>query len=973
MSALHVETPSEEGTPKQWVATISKEGAVVVDVVEELPPKAAATSILSRVIRLRRHRRKPTTDPDLPVSRLTNLATQQTDTVLTSLNTTLAGLNPTQVATATALHGRNTVDPPINLTILTLIVQAFVNPFSVVLLCLAIIAVATGDHATFAVIMAMIVISAGLRFWQDVKSSVKVKRLASNVKTNVHVRRSNATVVVDSADLVPGDILELRSGDLIPADCILLESSSLSVSQSMLTGEALPVDKAERANKEASLWSPNVLLSGTSVAFGQGIAVVATTGKATYLASMGCALAGPRKANAFEKTVRRVSYLLIGVTCILAPVVLVVQGTINKADGWKNALLFALSVAVGLTPEMLPVVINANLARGAILLGRRNVLVKRLDGVQNLGGVTTLCTDKTGTLTVDKVQVAGSVDLFGDDCARPLDLAAVNATLQTGARSILDAALVSGAATTTPTTLAAKVHEIPFDSCRRMLTVVVEDGTNYTVITKGAVDEVLAKCTKWAKGTLDTHHRNTALATAKQLNNEGLRLVAVATRTLVHFSTEIESDDTESGLTLVGFVSFLDPPKDDAKQAIVDLHKLGISVKILTGDAPEVALKVACQVGLVDTPSDDTVLTGERLATLGGELPASDILQVVRKATVLAKLSPFQKRQVVELLQEGGEAVGMMGDGVNDALALQAADVGISVDTGTEVAKSASDIILLEKSLAAVVEGVTLGRRSMVNTIKYFKMTLSSNVSPHHTFTAPGSVKTIWGRRYRAHLVALNHIYKRPPPATLPSCGLVSPCSQHSPQFGNVFSIMAASFWLPYQPMLPLQILIQNILYDLSQSAIPFDNVDDHMVVSPVQWSIMSIVRFIVVFGPTSSVFDIATFTINQYYWSNTGVPVRQTHWFMEGSITQTLVVFVLRTDLVPMLQSRPSHIFAGVVTTMLVVAQVLPWIPGLNKAFSLVHPELLFYPFLVGVVVCYCALVQAVKVVYKQMFNEWF
>ncbi|KAL1409266.1 hypothetical protein Q8F55_006099 [Vanrija albida] len=895
-------------------------------------------------------------------ARLGGLATQPPAAVLFALESDWAGLSATAVDAKLKTFGPNALKPDNKLKIPHLIFSALVNPFSVILVCLAIIAIATGDNATFTVIMVMVVVSAALRFWQDLKSVVKAKRLAQGVKTMVHVRRTNfgltSEAVVDSAELVPGDILELRSGDLIPADCILLEAASMSVSQSMLTGEALPIDKSPYAEDDVDakdtdatgdMWAANVLLSGTSVAFGQGVAVVVTTGPRTYFASMGDALAGPRKSNAFERTVRRVSYLLLAVTILMAPIVLVIQGTVNKSSGWKNALLFALSVAVGLTPEMLPVVVNANLARGAILLARKNVLVKRLDGVQNLGGITTFCTDKTGTLTIDNVEVHSTITLQNKASIRPLHLAVVNSTLQTGARSLLDHAVVNandgthGPEMDMDDLFVDKVHEIPFDSARRMLSVVVRDKrAQHTVITKGAVDEVLSRCKSFTTSDtgslfettsaqpLSTAHRAIAKATALELNEQGLRLVAVAIRSLGQMGgfadEDAHSDWVEQDLTLVGFVAFLDPPKEDAKQAIVDLRALGIRIKILTGDAPEIARKVACQVGLLtdaEAAQPETVLTGEGLAVLVGELTAEEVTTAIKNATVLAKLSPFQKRQVVELLQASGEAVGMMGDGVNDALALQAADVGISVDTGTEVAKSASEIILLEKSLDSVVDGVLLGRKSMLNTIKYFKMTLSSN-------------------------------------------------------FGNVFSIMAASFWLPYQPMQPIQLLIQNILYDLSQAAIPFDNVDEDMLAVPVQWSLLSILRFMLVFGPTSSFFDIATFSFNWFYYgyrgdSDAGVAVAQTHWFLEGSMTQTLVVFILRTDKLPFVQSRPSAIFAAVVVTMLTVAQVLPWIPGLNTAFQFVHPKGLIYPFLVGVAVTYCALVQVMKVVYKRFFHEWF
>lgn len=773
-TARSATTPSEEAKSLSFerpAPQVNNNNVVtLVNPVEKPASYGTFTSRLRRAFGRKDKARSLTDTVEAAISaRLGGLATQSPDAILAALESDWGGLSATAVDAKFRTFGPNALAPDNKLKVPHLLFTALVNPFSIVLVCLAIIAIATGDHATFTVIMVMVVVSASLRFWQDLKSVVKAKRLAQGVKTMVHVRRKNfdlsTETVVESAELVPGDVLELRSGDLIPADCILLKASSLSVSQSMLTGEALPIDKspyapddvevAKETDSTGDMWAANVLLSGTSVAFGQGLAVVVTTGTQTYFASMGDALTGPRKSNAFERTVRRVSYLLLAVTILMAPIVLVIQGTINKSSGWKNALLFALSVAVGLTPEMLPVVVNANLARGAILLARKNVLVKRLDGVQNLGGITTFCTDKTGTLTIDKVEVHSSLTMQNKESVRPLHLTVINSTLQTGARSLLDTAVINandgthGPEIDMNDLFVEKVHEIPFDSARRMLSIVVKDKrAQHTVITKGAVDEVLSRCKSFTTSDtgslfettsaqpLSTAHKAIAKATALSLNTQGLRLVAVAIRSLGQMGEFTEedrhSDWVEQDLTLVGFVAFLDPPKEDAKQAIVDLRALGIRIKILTGDAPEIARKVAVQVGLLtdeEAAKPETVITGEGLAVLVGELTVEDVTAAVKNATVLAKLSPFQKRQVVELLQADGEAVGMMGDGVNDALALQAADVGISVDTGTEVAKSASEIILLEKSLAAVVEGVLLGRKSMVNTIKYFKMTLSSNVS----------------------------------------------------------------------------------------------------------------------------------------------------------------------------------------------------------------------------------------------------
>lgn len=910
------------------------------------------------------------------------------------------GLFADEVSGALSAHGRNVLSSTAPVTPLVLLLRAAFNPFNILLSILAIISIATGDKATFSIMVLMVVISSGLRFWQEHKSLMKATRLVSMVSSTVRVLRHPTTVIeagkdvedeceveIERSEVVPGDVIVVASGDMFPGDVVVLFSNSLLVSQSALTGEVLPVEKSPysefspfKISSASDLISaPNVCLAGTSVLSGSGRALVVSTGDDTYLASIAEVLRARRPRNAFQNGIRKVSYLLLSFMAVMTIVVLVIKGTTSK--DWRGAFLFCIAVAVGLTPELLPMIVTSNLALSAVRMSAKKVIVKQLEAILNLGGTTVLCCDKTGTLTQDRVVLHSAVDGAGAPSHFPLELAYLNAYFQMGTRSFLDAAILAASSDTGGDALEelpqgwTRVFEIPFDSTRRMLSVVLahtgptKSGREGMIITKGAAEEVLERCTKmyeFARGDDDTSSdckiasgdfvpgavltsepideatRSSLASTAETLNSQGLRVIAVATKLYKDLPSDasIEKDDQvvfeERDLVFVGFLAFLDPPKPDAADAIKRLQGFGVKVLVLTGDAPTVAAKVAMDIGIIPSipsspsvdksdaldkllPTTNGVITGSALSAISGD--QAKFRAAVQNNIIFAKLSPYMKLQIVEELRKQGHNVAFLGDGVNDTMALRGADVGISVHSGTEVAKDAADIILLEKSLGVIADGVLLGRRTLVNTLKYIKMATSSN-------------------------------------------------------FGNVFSIVAASAWLPYNPMSPLQLLVQNLLYDFSQASIPWDNVDTETLQAPRNWDEKSIMRFMFFFGPTSSVFDICIFSLNWFKYGirtidSPLVKLAQTHWFLEGLLTQTFIVYFLRTAKIPFLQSSPSRSVLLTTAGMAAIGISFTYIPKLNSTFNMTRPDPVYGGYLCAVLVGYMILVQCVKLVYVRLFHE--
>ena len=814
------------------------------------------------------------------------------------------------------------------------------NPFNLLLTVLAGVSYFTDDDKGAIVIGLMVVLSTLIRFVQEGRSSRAAERLKEMVSnTATVIRRNLATDVVEVAQryfdlqlparapsrievpikaLVPGELVVLSAGDMIPADCRVLQAKDLFVSQAAMTGESLPVEKFPEHRGAASpnpLEMNNLLFMGTNVVSGSATAVVVTTGNRTYFGVLATRVtATDRTPTSFEAGVNSVSWLLIRFALVMVPVVLLINGFTK--DDWTQAFLFALSVAVGLTPEMLPMIVTSTLAKGAVILSRKKVIVKRLDAIQNFGAMNVLCTDKTGTLTQDKIFLERHTDVFGQDSDDVLKYAYLNSYYQTGLKNLLDRAVLDRAGLQAELKLAQdyqKVDEIPFDFERRRMSVVVsEKSHHHELICKGAVEEIMAICTRVQTGgenlPLDAAMLERVRSVTADLNEQGLRVVAVAMKEVPPNKSAYAIGD-EAELTLIGYIAFLDPPKESTAPALKALAEHGVTVKVLTGDNELVTAKICREVGL----AFESVILGQQLDALD----EAALSALVERYHVFAKLTPLNKERIVRALRANGHVVGFMGDGINDAPALRAADIGISVDSAVDIAKEAADIIMLEKSLMVLEEGVLEGRKTFCNMLKYIRMTASSN-------------------------------------------------------FGNVFSVLIASAFLPFLPMLPLQLLVQNLLYDISQIAIPFDNVDQDLVRAPLKWNPADIGRFMVFFGPISSIFDVVTFCLMWYVFKANTVQDQalfQSGWFVVGLLTQTLIVHMIRTPKLPFIQSRAAWPLTGMTLFIMALGVFLPMGP-LAGAFKLVPLPLLYFPFMIAIVLAYMMLTQWMKAFYVRRFG---
>ncbi|MDH2235443.1 magnesium-translocating P-type ATPase [Pigmentiphaga sp. GD03639] len=850
------------------------------------------------------------------------------------------GLSESQAAAIRERVGPNEVEHEKPLPWWRHLWHCYRNPFNLLLTLLAAISYLTEDTKAALVIGTMIVLSTLLRFWQEGKSNRAADALKAMVGNTATVVRRDATedaarlfeqyygvhlraraarrVELPIRLLVPGDVIALAAGDMIPADCRILSAKDLFVSQAAMTGEAMPVEKFA-LHRDAGTVNPleleNILFMGTNVVSGAATAVVVGTGNQTYFGMLaGRVTAVDRGQTSFQAGVNKVSWLLIRFMFVMAPLVLLING-FTKGD-WMEALLFALSIAVGLTPEMLPMIVTSTLAKGAVFLSRKKVIVKRLDAIQNFGAMDVLCTDKTGTLTQDSIFLARHVDAWGEDSDAVLELAYLNSYYQTGLKNLLDVAVLEHAEMQRELEPAAnfrKVDEIPFDFERRRMSVVVaEYDDHHLIITKGAVEEILSVCTRVRHGE-DTEALTPAVLAdirrvTAEFNGEGLRVVAVAAREQPPAQETFGVAD-ERDLTLIGYVAFLDPPKESTAPALEALARRGVAVKVLTGDNELVTAKICREVGL----AQQGMLLGGDIEGMGDR----ELAQAVERYNVFARLTPAHKERIVRLLKANGHVVGFLGDGINDAPALRAADIGISVDTAVDIAKEAADIILLEKSLMVLEEGVQEGRRTFANMLKYIKMTASSN-------------------------------------------------------FGNVFSVLVASAFIPFLPMLPMHLLVQNLLYDISQIAIPFDNVDDELLQKPQRWQPGDIGRFMVFFGPISSVFDITTYAM-MWFVFGANSPAHQTlfqsGWFVVGLLTQTLIVHMIRTPRIPFIQSRAAVPLMAMTAAIMAIGIFLPMGP-LAHYFKLQALPPLYFAFLPAILLAYMGLTQAMKGIYVRRYG---
>ncbi|MEV7724937.1 magnesium-translocating P-type ATPase [Streptomyces sp. NPDC087917] len=857
--------------------------------------------------------------------------------VLQEVDTSRNGLTHTEASLRLERHGANAVAKERAPRWYVQLATAYCNPFIGVLVFLAAVMFWQDPADPGVVILSVMVgISGLLRFWQEFRSGRAADALKKLVTTTCAVQRragsgsGPTTFEVPMDQVVPGDLVKLAAGDLIPADLRLLTAKDLMVGQAALSGESLPVAKADSRAEDLGqhtttdpVEADNLCLMGTSVTSGTATGVVVATGADTYFGSMAGSLVGERPQTNFDTGVRKVSFLLIRFMLVMVPIVFMING-FTKGD-WNEAFLFGIAVAVGLTPEMLPMVVSANLARGAVAMSKRKVVVKRLNAIQNLGAMDVLCTDKTGTLTEDRIVLDRYLDVHGDDDNEVLEYGYLNAHFQTGLKNLMDQAVIDRVDEAEEVVVDARfsmVDEIPFDFARRRMSVVLNRNgvvggpgrAEHVMITKGAVEEVLDLCThltdRGEKVELTGELRTHVTRIAEENNRRGLRVLAVATRRIAAPRDTYAVAD-EDGLTLVGFLAFLDPPKASAATALRGLADKGIAVKVVTGDNELVAARVCSDVGI----AVGHVVSGAEVDTLDD----TELRAAAARTTVFAKVNPVQKARIVRALQAGGHTVGFLGDGINDAAALRDADVGISVDTAVDIAKESADIILLEKDLTVLEQGVVQGRTTFGNTIKYIKMTASSN-------------------------------------------------------FGNVFSVLVASAFIPFQPMLAIMLLVQNLVYDISQLATPWDRMDEEYLRKPRNWDAKGIFRFMVTIGPVSSIFDISMFLI---MWNVFGAnseahqALFQSGWFVEGLLSQTLIVHMIRTRKIPFIQSRAS--WPVMVMTVLAVLAGL-WLPFSPLAASLGFVALPagYFPWLVGVLLAYCTLTQLVKTWYIRRFGTW-
>ena len=873
------------------------------------------------------------------------VAAQLVQAIYESLGTTHGGLSGSEIEIRKKQYGENTIVHERHDKGLLMFIKAFFNPFIGILMALALVSFVIDvlmakpedrEWMTVIIISTMVMLSAILRFVQERKSSIASEALQKMVHNTASVYRNGAATSseINISELVPGDVIYLAAGDMIPADIRIIESKDLFVSQSSLTGESDAVEKNSEFTSDVTHIKSiaecnNLCFMGSNVVSGSAVGVVFATGQSTYLGTIAKSITGVRAQTSFDKGINKVSLLLIRFMLVMVPFVFLING-ITKGD-WFSAFLFAISVAVGLTPEMLPMIVTSNLAKGAVAMSKRKTIVKNLNAIQNFGAMNILCTDKTGTLTQDKIVLERYLNVDGKEDERVLRHAYFNSFFQTGLKNLMDHAILSHVKVLDFENLGEhyrKVDEIPFDFTRRRMSVVIEDNSGKRqIITKGAIEEMLAVC-GFAEHNgevlpMTQELREFILSESLAMNGEGMRVLGVAQKNLIKEDHVFVVED-ESNMVLIGFLAFLDPPKESAVNAIRQLHAHGIKIKVLSGDNEEVVKSICRQLDI-----DTNALTGSEIEVMTDET----LKERIGEVNIFAKLTPMQKTRIITLLQEQGNTVGFLGDGINDASALRQADIGISVDTAVDIAKESADIILLEKDLIVLDDGVIEGRKIFGNIMKYIKMTASSN-------------------------------------------------------FGNMFSVLAASAFLPFLPMMPIHILIQNLLYDMSQTTIPFDSVDKEYLTKPRKWDASDLSRFMVRIGPISSIFDIATYLLMffvigpavfggvAYHLLDGAQQIEfaklfHSGWFIEGLLSQTLIVHMIRTRKIPFIQSRASWPVMLTTFAIMAVGIALPF-TIIGEKIGLVSLPWTYFPWLLAMLLCYCVLTQIIKQWYMKKFGRW-
>jgi Mg2+-importing ATPase len=860
--------------------------------------------------------------PQIQVSQaVIESAALDVDAVYQRFTTRPAGLTAAEAQSRLSEHGPNVLAKDQRTGIGTLIWHAVLNPLVILLAVLASVSFATGDFRAGAMMSLMIALGVGLKLFQEAKADNAAAKLKAMISITATVIREGQPQEIRVSQLVPGDVVTLAAGDMIPADVRMLVTKDLFVIQSSLTGESFPVEKFE-IEKNTATTVPVELTSiaflGTSVESGSATAVVVATGKETYLGGMAQSLSEQTTQSAFDKGITRFTWLILRFILVMVPLVFFING-FTKGN-WGEAFFFAVAVAVGLTPEMLPMIVTVCLSKGAIAMSRQKVIVKRINAIQNLGAMDVLCTDKTGTLTMDRVILERHCDVTLKEDDGVLALAYMNSHFQTGLKNVLDRAVLAHEETHTHAKIPeyAKVDEIPFDFQRRIMSVVVRtpEGKD-RIISKGAPEAIFPRCTNFELDgkfyPMDHAHIDDLKKEHERLSADGFRVLALASkdiepRGVVAGDATPYSKTDECELILNGYVAFLDPPKETAAAAIQALQGHGIAIKVITGDNDLVARKICKEVGL----STEFVLLGSDVEGMSDE----QLAEAVIRTTLFARVSPSHKQRIIKALQSRQHTVGFMGDGINDAPALRTADVGISVDTAVDIAKESADMILLEKSLLVLEAGVVEGRKVFANILKYIRMGASSN-------------------------------------------------------FGNMFSVLGASAFVPFLPMTPIQILANNLLYDISQTAIPTDDVDPEQVEKPRPWDMKQLTRFIVFIGPCSSIFDYTTYFMMLYIFNcwNTSTPeaaahsesLFQTGWFVESLLTQTLIIHIIRTNKIPFLQSRPSWTLLVMSSVIMAIGIAIPFTP-LGDYLGFTALPSLYWPLLALSLLCYVVLTQVVK-----------
>lgn len=838
--------------------------------------------------------------------------------LLDTLNTRPTGLTSEEAEEALEKFGANIVASEQHVTLFQRLWENIKNPLVILLSILSVVSFVTGDMRAGILIAAMVLLGIVLRFVQETKADSAADALHKIVSTTATVMRDGQRRELPLEEIVPGDMIFLSAGDMIPADVRVLSAKDLFINQSALTGESVPVEKIamdQTGILKNPLESQTLAFMGSNVESGAGTAVVIGTGVNTYFGSMANRITGRRQATSFDKGINQFTWLMISFMAVLVPLVFVING-LTKHD-WLEAFLFATAVAVGLTPEMLPMIVTVNLSKGALSMSKKKVIIKRLNAIQNFGAMDILCTDKTGTITEGKIVLEKFLDVSGNQNDDILYMAYLNSYYQTGLKNTLDLAILNHGVLENRAVVEDqffKVDEIPFDFHRKRMSVVVQDDEgNRLLVTKGAIEEIFSICSEVeVKGEvlprLPEYDAKRRLL-VDNLSRQGFRMIALAYKPVDpvdHRSTFSVAD--EQGMILKGFLAFLDPPKKSAAEALNALRQYNVGVKILTGDNDLVTQTVCGQVGL---PVNE-ILLGSDI----DEMDDTALAQAAEKTTIFAKLSPIHKERIIQALQKDGHVVGFLGDGINDAPALRAADVGISVNTAVDIAKESSDIILLENSLMVLEEGVVEGRKVFGNILKYIKMAASSN-------------------------------------------------------FGNMFSVLGASIFLPFVPMLPIQVLTNNLLYDFSQTAIPTDDVDAEWLKKPRTWAIHELRRFIFIIGPISSIFDYLTFFLMLFVFNAGSNPALfHTGWFVESLFTQTLIIHVIRTNKIPFIQSRASKALTATSLAIVGIGALLPFSP-LAGILGFVALPPTYWLYLAGMLVLYVILTQVVKTWFIKKFGD--